>query len=67
MNSQQEIPEQPDSLLPTNADKKKKVNRSCAICGDKAENWYYGVIACEACKVNTGDSLFLLKLAFLDL
>lgn len=55
MNSQQEIlldlPEQLDSFFPTYPAKKKKVTRLCAICGDKAANWYYGVIACEACKV----------------
>ena len=54
---QQETPEQLDSFLPTYPDKKKKVSRSCAICGDKAANWYYGVIACEACKVITRECL----------
>ena len=54
MNSQ---PELLDSFLPVNPAKKNKVCRLCAICGDTAANWYYGVIACEACKVITRDCL----------
>ena len=54
MNSQ---PEKLDSVMPVYPAKKNKVGRLCAICGDKAANWYYGVIACEACKVITRDCL----------
>ena len=49
--NQLDLPELLDSFLPTYPAKKKKVCRLCAICGDTAANWYYGVIACEACKV----------------